>query len=157
MADASVVPVDANVDAEVAENLLEASGAKVIIADREVRRRVHGGIDRDVAWIDLWESARPGPPIERKHDARPDDLACLVYTSGTTGTPKGVMLSHVNLTALVASLAPLFPLGKGDRVLSVLPLHHTFELTCGLLLPLSRGIAHRVPGRAVPPNDSNPG
>ena len=49
------------------------------------------------------------------------------------------MLSHANLTALVASLAPLFPLGKGDRILSVLPLHHTFELTCGLLLPLSRG------------------
>jgi long-chain acyl-CoA synthetase len=36
-------------------------------------------------------------------------------------------------------LAPLFPLGKGDRILSVLPLHHTFELTCGMLLPLSRG------------------
>jgi long-chain acyl-CoA synthetase len=43
------------------------------------------------------------------------------------------------LTSLVAALAPLFPLGTGDRVLSVLPLHHTFELTCGLLLPLSRG------------------
>ena len=39
----------------------------------------------------------------------------------------------------MAALAPLFPLGKGDRVLSVLPLHHTFELTCGMLLPLSRG------------------
>jgi long-chain acyl-CoA synthetase len=66
-------------------------------------------------------------------------VAALIYTSGTTGVPKGVMLSHANLTALVASLAPLFPLGKGDRVLSVLPLHHTFELTCGMLLPLSRG------------------
>ncbi len=66
-------------------------------------------------------------------------MAALIYTSGTTGTPKGVMLSHENITALVASLAPLFPLSKGDRVLSVLPLHHTFELTCGMLLPLSRG------------------
>ena len=68
-----------------------------------------------------------------------DDVAALIYTSGTTGTPKGVMLTHENLTALVAALSPLFPLTKGDRVLSVLPLHHTFELTCGLLLPLSRG------------------
>ena len=69
----------------------------------------------------------------------PDDVAALIYTSGTTGTPKGVALSHYNLTALVASLAPLFPLVKNDRVRSVLPLHHTFELTCGMLLPLSRG------------------
>ena len=69
----------------------------------------------------------------------PEDVAALIYTSGTTDTPKGVMLSHYNLTSLAASLAPLFPLENADRLLSVLPLHHTFELTCGLLLPLSRG------------------
>src|SRR5690606_998267 len=67
------------------------------------------------------------------------ELAALIYTSGTTGQPKGVMLSHANLTALIASLAPIFPLSTGDRLLSVLPLHHTFELTAGLLVPLSRG------------------
>jgi long-chain acyl-CoA synthetase len=138
MAGASVVPVDVNVDAGVASNLLEASGAKVVVADEDVRRRL-ASIQGKVAFLDLWRAAERGKPIERAHEGRPDDLACLIYTSGTTGTPKGVMLSHVNLTALVASLAPLFPLGKGDRVLSVLPLHHTFELTCGMLLPLSRG------------------
>ena len=63
----------------------------------------------------------------------------MLYTSGTTGDPKGVMLTHENFTALVAALAPLFPLEHDDRVLSVLPLHHTFEFTCGMLLPLSRG------------------
>src|SRR5205823_9483577 len=68
-----------------------------------------------------------------------DDVASLLYTSGTTGTPKGVMLTHANFTSLIAALAPIFPLGPGDRVLSVLPLHHTFEFTCGLLLPFSRG------------------
>src|SRR5690606_14634849 len=71
--------------------------------------------------------------------ARPDDVASLIYTSGTTGNRKGVMLTHKHLTALTASLAPLFPLKSRDRVRSVLPLHHTFELTCGMLLPLSRG------------------
>src|SRR4029078_10588411 len=49
------------------------------------------------------------------------------------------MLTHANFTSLIAALAPLFPLSTGDRVLSVLPLHHTFEFTCGLLLPFSRG------------------
>src|SRR6185436_15908752 len=70
---------------------------------------------------------------------QPGDLASVIYTSGTTGEPKGVMLSHANFTSLVAALAPVFQLGHRDRVLSVLPLHHTFEFTCGLLLPLSRG------------------
>src|ERR1019366_1535532 len=69
----------------------------------------------------------------------PEDIASLIFTSGTTGKPKGVMLTHANFTSLIAALAPIFPLNRGDRVLSVLPLHHTFEFTCGLLLPLSRG------------------
>jgi long-chain acyl-CoA synthetase len=83
----------------------------------------------------------PGPATSAGENRRPapEDVAVLIYTSGTTDTPKGVMLSHYNLTSLVASLAPLFPLEHDDRLLSVLPLHHTFELTCGLLLPLSRG------------------
>ena len=72
-------------------------------------------------------------------DIAGDDVASLLYTSGTTGKPKGVKLTHANFSALIASLAPLFPLSGKDRVLSVLPLHHTFEFTCGLLLPLSRG------------------
>ena len=63
----------------------------------------------------------------------------LMYTSGTTGKPKGVMLTHRNFTTLVAKLSGLFDLGPGDGLLSVLPLHHTFEFTCGLILPFSRG------------------
>ncbi|MFO0550953.1 MAG: AMP-binding protein [Polyangiaceae bacterium] len=67
------------------------------------------------------------------------DVASILYTSGTTGDPKGVMLTHKNFTSLLAALAPLFPLTPRDHVLSVLPLHHTFEFTCGLLLPLMLG------------------
>ncbi|MFO0670585.1 MAG: AMP-binding protein [Polyangiaceae bacterium] len=81
------------------------------------------------------EATRPRPSVE----VADTDVASLIYTSGTTGVPKGVMLSHANFTSLIAALAPIFALGKNDRVLSVLPLHHTFEFTCGLLLPLSRG------------------
>jgi long-chain acyl-CoA synthetase len=77
----------------------------------------------------------PAPPVK----VGPDDLASLIFTSGTTGTPKGVMLSHRNFASLVAKLVGVFELGPGDGMLSVLPLHHTFEFTCGLLVPLSRG------------------
>jgi long-chain acyl-CoA synthetase len=66
-------------------------------------------------------------------------LASIVFTSGTTGTPKGVMLSHGNFTAQIASLGRVFALGADDIVLSLLPLHHTFEFTCGLMLPLASG------------------
>src|SRR5262249_47404119 len=63
----------------------------------------------------------------------------LVFTSGTTGAPKGVMLTHANLVAQVKMLAQVFRLDHRDVVLSVLPLHHTFELTCGFLLPVAQG------------------
>ena len=79
--------------------------------------------------------AKPAAPvtIERK------TLASIVFTSGTTGTPKGVMLTHGNFTAQIASLGRVFALGANDVVLSLLPLHHTFEFTCGLMLPIASG------------------
>ena len=56
-----------------------------------------------------------------------------------TGAAKPVVLTHKNITAVLASVAPLFKITRRDSGLSVLPLHQTFELTCGLLLPLLRG------------------
>ncbi len=66
-------------------------------------------------------------------------LASIVFTSGTTGAPKGVMLTHGNFAAEVAMLSRVFVLGADDVVLSLLPMHHTFEFTCGMLLPLASG------------------
>ena len=66
-------------------------------------------------------------------------LASIVFTSGSTGTPKGVMLTHGNFTAEVAMLSRVFVLDGDDVVLSLLPLHHTFEFTCGMLLPFASG------------------
>ncbi len=70
-----------------------------------------------------------------------DDLACLIYTSGTGGKPKGVMLSHGNIRANVKSAyAILKELGLGDEVfLSFLPLSHAYEHTAGLFLPIAIG------------------
>src|SRR4029078_9605639 len=66
-------------------------------------------------------------------------VASLIFTSGTTGQPKGVMLSYQNLTSIVSMLFSVFDMTTGDGVLSVLPLHHTFEFSTGFLTPLSRG------------------
>jgi long-chain acyl-CoA synthetase len=66
-------------------------------------------------------------------------VASLIFTSGTTGHPKGVMLSHKNFANMVSMLASVFDMTTTDGVLSVLPLHHTFEFSTGFLTPLSRG------------------
>jgi long-chain acyl-CoA synthetase len=137
-AGATVVPLDAGIDADSARALVEASGARVFVTDTAGQKRLELALADRVHFLDVREASARGPLAELAPTAA-SDVAALIYTSGTTGKPKGVALSHENLTALVASLAPLFPLDKSDRVLSVLPLHHTFELTCGMLLPLSRG------------------
>lgn len=136
-AGATVVPLDPAIDVEAAQNLARASGARVFLADGPVQERLAGKLE--LSLVDLHETARPGGEEVELFPVSADEVAALIYTSGTTGRPKGVQLTHRNLTALIAMLSPLFPLGTGDRVLSVLPLHHTFELTCGMLLPLSRG------------------
>jgi len=64
----------------------------------------------------------------RKANVKPEDLATIIYTSGTTGKPKGVMLSHDNITSNVLNSIPRLPLsGKNPRVLSFLPICHIFE------------------------------
>lgn len=80
-----------------------------------------------------WEAflAEPGcdlSEVERIKDTiRPDDLLTLIYTSGTTGNPKGVMLTHRNITFNVESIKSIVPVYSGDRILSFLPVSHVFE------------------------------
>lgn len=142
-AGAVVVPVDPTMDALPFGNVLRSSEAKVALWDKEVEKKaghVVRGDFPDVKVFDLHAFAEPDPTIEAPAiEVQPEDLASLIFTSGTTGTPKGVMLSHRNFTALLSSISPLFPLTSNDRLLSVLPLHHTFEFACGMLLPLSTG------------------
>jgi len=64
----------------------------------------------------------------RKKDVKPEDLATIIYTSGTTGKPKGVMLTHGNITTNVLDSIPRLPITEGkSKVLSFLPLCHIFE------------------------------
>ncbi|MCX6831877.1 MAG: AMP-binding protein [candidate division Zixibacteria bacterium] len=69
----------------------------------------------------------------------PESLAVLIYTSGTSSEAKGVMLSHANIVADLEAVRPRLPMTEEDRFLSVLPLHHTLEATCGFIYPLSCG------------------
>lgn len=70
---------------------------------------------------------------------KPDDLAVIIYTSGTTSKPKGVMLTHAALCAQSSISMSIFPVGGDDVFLSVLPLSHTYECSIGMIYPFSTG------------------
>lgn len=77
----------------------------------------------------------PLAPLNRSAD----DVAIILYTSGTTGRSKGAMLSHGNIVSNIQGMTELFGLNETMHTLSFLPINHVFEQVCGVLLPLSLG------------------
>lgn len=69
----------------------------------------------------------------------PDEMGILLFTSGTTGIAKGVMLSQTNICCDLMSAPTLLDTNERDTFFSVLPLHHTYECTCGFLMPMYKG------------------
>jgi long-chain acyl-CoA synthetase len=99
----------------------------------------------DAVWAEDWLAAADGDPAPPP-PARlgPDSLAAIVYTSGTTGKPKGVMLTHRNVVSNVEALLAIVEVRATDLFLSFLPLSHTFERTVGYYTPIAAGacVAH---------------
>lgn len=79
---------------------------------------------------------------ERKSKALPHDVVSIVYTSGTTGFPKGVMLTHNNMVTNSKAAASLQPLGQGNRILSFLPLCHIYERTANYQFQLKGAVLY---------------
>ena len=79
--------------------------------------------------------------------SQPDDLALLMYTSGTTGVPKGVMLTQANLVANAQAISAEHGLTAADRVLAVLPLYHINAFAVTMLAPLAQGGSLAMPPR----------
>lgn len=136
---AIVVPLDAMLKKEEVFPLLEDSEPQAIILsckylDYILGTKVEG---RKILMENFGEL--PSVISSQSSVINLDDIASIVYTSGTTGTPKGVMLSHRNIMSNVIAVASLFDIGPKDNFLSVLPLHHTFETTAGFLGPFYKG------------------
>jgi long-chain acyl-CoA synthetase len=84
----------------------------------------------------------PEPPTrvaDAPEDVGPDDLASIIFTTGTAVDPKGAMHTHRNFLSNLFGVSHSLPLTSDDRFLSVLPLYHALEFTCGFLAPLYRG------------------
>jgi acyl-[acyl-carrier-protein]-phospholipid O-acyltransferase / long-chain-fatty-acid--[acyl-carrier-protein] ligase len=71
---------------------------------------------------------------------RTDDLATVIFSSGSTGDPKGVMLTHHNIITNIRQVTQVFMLGAGDKILGILPFFHAFGFTVGLWLPAAQGV-----------------
>lgn len=76
----------------------------------------------------------------KRAEARMDQLATVIFSSGSTGDPKGVMLSHFNVMSNIGQVSQVFMLGDRDRVLGILPFFHSFGFTAGLWLPAVQGL-----------------
>jgi long-chain acyl-CoA synthetase len=148
----TTVPLDTALHADQVAKLLADSGTSLLFCDR--KHRIVGqeavaprpipivsvdGRAPSRAAMDLDSILALGPGHFTPHPSADGDLVSLLYTSGTTADPKGVMLTHANFMGEVEAVFGWFELGPDDALLGVLPLFHVLSQMANLLLPLVKG------------------
>lgn len=150
-AGAVVVPLDAELQRGEVKRILEEAEVKLLfvashrwedlsgLADEVESLKGVFSLEREDEYPHIWELI-PDEVIEPA-DAKPDpeELALLMYTSGTTGDAKGVMLSHRNITSNIIAITESIRVGPEDRLVSIVPWYHIYGLTATFLAPLSVG------------------
>ena len=156
-----VVPLDRELPAQEVHNLLERAGVRAVIYSSKVGSVVEEAI-RGIESIEYIISMDAIEHVENKlsmsklqragkrllleeqryfvdAEINPEVMCSLLFTSGTTGLAKGVMLSHKNITANVYNMSKFVDVSKNFTGLSVLPMHHTYELTCHVFTSMYQG------------------
>lgn len=153
-----VVPIDKESSDENIKEFLNTSRAEAIIADIKFLDRIEKfktELNNKLIMIDMQNTLKytnfgylidDGKRLVSMGDRKfkdtkinPDEMKILLFTSGTTGNSKGVMLSHKNICSNIISVASIVKVDNTTSVLSILPLHHTYECTLGFLLVLYGG------------------
>jgi long-chain acyl-CoA synthetase len=142
-------PINPSYTGREAAQILEDSGASVVICDEPMAAALetHRGELPAVRHVittrplpdDPLAELRGGGTVDDPAVVAPEDLAALVYTSGTTGRPKGAMLSHGNYISDIRMFAELLPLGRGDVLGMVLPLFHANAQVVTTMTPMLIG------------------
>lgn len=150
----TVVPIDRELPVQEMLTILHYSGANMMFFDERYEEDFRGRLSgRDIRMVIMNTAHCEGIPTH-------DDLirdgagssavlpnswdlekpAAICYTSGTTGQAKGVMLSQRNILANIRQMGQTVAVLDDDMFLSILPIHHTFECTCGFLFPVTHGV-----------------
>jgi len=146
---ATVVPLDTALKPTELVGLIRLAGIRTLFGSSRMLAGITGLLESaaipveliNIGDYDILNTTDPDDQDAIEPDTiAPDDTAALIYTSGTTGDPKAVILTHHNLAANLDSILKSIKLHEDDCFLSLLPLHHTFEATCGFFMPLAAGL-----------------
>lgn len=156
-----IVPLDKNLPSEEMKNLVRRSGAEALIYTKrseklikelfndpyDIKHFICIGAEEHTEKIWSWDVlVEEGRKLVREgireyvdKEIDPDQMSTLMFTSGTTGMAKGVMLSHRNIAANVYNMSKLVHVPEKGVVLSILPIHHAYEFTCGICTTFYQG------------------
>ncbi len=151
-AGATVVPIDYQIGIEESKNLLRASDAVLLFVDEEKAKDLEGVSPAVKKVLSLYRGGKdylydlaPPPGFDRAADAasriktRSEDVAAILFTSGTTGTPKGVMLTHRNLVADCYLAQANLTVLPTDVFYALLPIHHSYTMLAVFIEAISTG------------------
>lgn len=155
-----VTPIDKELHVDDVINFINISESKAVIGDEKYIKSIMENKDKlknNITFINMdnsnidntfnfdelinkgLEKVKNGDTSFSDISINPDDMHVLLFTSGTTGNAKGICLSHKNICSNIMSVAQIVKVDRSTSVLSILPIHHTYECTLGHLLVLYGG------------------
>ncbi len=165
-----IVPVDKELPFEDVKTILEESESSLLIVDKKLLRKFKDHLTEFPEGLEIIAIHEPDPKgdilsyeavfeegrvLKESRDQAyldylvapidPEVMSVLIYTSGTSGRAKGVMLSQHNICFVVMSNSSIADIGPGDQMFAVLPMHHTFECSLGFLAPIYNGCCNAFP------------
>jgi len=145
-----LVPLDVRSSTDFVTRIIDRTEPKLAFSAKETANDLGSEKLPTIALEDLTELLEEHLQLWTEPSISADDVAQVMFTSGTTGDPKGVTLSHRNLMSNVMACREMVPVNSSSRLLSLLPLSHMMEQTAGLLVPLSRGASVVFPTSRQP-------
>ncbi len=135
------VPIDKELSGDDIADFYRAGECKTMFCDKRVDEKTDGieKIDFDGVMKIIDANTEPAYDEVGAIEKKRDEMSVLIFTSGTTGSSKGVMLSQHNICSNIYQTVQMVKVKTGDKTMSILPLHHTYECTLDNLLITSRG------------------